>query len=746
MRTFIKIVIFLVILVVAGLIAIPFFIDPNDYKDQISEAVEDATGRKLTLNGDIELSVFPWVALELGPLSLSNAKGFKAAQFAKVDATEVRIKLMPLLKKQLVMDTILFDGLMLNLEKNKAGKTNWDDLSDNSDKSTKKEAEPADIDNSKPALSSINIDGVKLTNATITWTDASTSQQYTINNFNLTTGSLTPGKASTIDMSFDLTSIKPQLKARVSLDSNVMLDLGKQLYTLTDLNFTINAEGDGLPFPKTDIVLTSDIVANMEKQTVTLSQLAVQIQDLLINGDVKASKILSNSPDIAGSLTLNPLNLRQLANKLAIELPIMADSSTLELIKLTTNFTASNKRFNANNLEVTLDQTKLTGQLGVNNFTDPAINFTLVLDEIDLDRYLPPAKAKTEKTDSKPATTTAKTGDDKLPLEALRKINVEGRFDIGKLKISGTRSEKIHIEINANKGLIKLAPLSANMYQGQYKGNVGLDARGKTLKLSLNESLKGVQVGPLLKDLNGSDKLSGTANAQAKLTGNGATVDQIKSTLTGNGSFSFTDGSIKGVNIAESIRKAKAALGGKKVTSTAPVQTDFSSLTGSFIANKGVINNQDLLVKSPLLRIDGAGKINLPKEMINYGLKVAIVETTTGQGGEDLANLKGLTIPVKITGSFENPKPSVDLASIIKNKATQEIKNKVADKLKDKVDGKLGGKLGDLLGGALGSDNSAEPTQSTDNKTTTKEKPAEPAKSVEDQAKDALKNKLKGLF
>ncbi len=744
MRTLIKIIIFLIILVVAGLIALLFFFDPNDHKEEISQQVEKATGRTLTLNGDIELSVFPWVALELGPLSLSNAKGFKAEQFVKVENTEVRLKLMPLLKKQLVMDTILLDGLTLNLEKNKSGKTNWDDLAGSNKKEAKKSSNSSGGSDA-PALSSINIDGVKITNANIIWTDASTLQHYNLTNFNLITGTLTPGKPSTIDMNFDLASTKPKLKAHIGLDSKVMLDLAKQLYTLTGLKFTINAEGETLPFPKTDIVLTSDMVANMEKQTVTFSQLAIQIQDLLINGDVQASKISSNTPAISGNLTVNPFNLRQLANNLSIKLPVMADSSTLELVQLTTSFTASNKQFDAKNLEITLDQTKLSGRLGISDFAKPAITFKLAVDDIDLDRYLPPANKKSAKQETKPGKPANKTNDDKLPLDTLRAINAKGTFDIGKLKVSGTHSEKIHMEVNANKGLIKLAPLSANMYNGQYKGNVNLDARGKTLKLGLNEDLKGVQVGPLLKDLNDSDKLSGTVNAQTKLTGNGATVDQIKATLSGNGKFSFTDGSIKGVNIAESIRKAKAALGGKKISSNEPVKTDFSSLTGSFTAKNGIFNNQDLLAKSPLLRIDGKGDINLPKEAIDYKLKVAIVKSTTGQGGEDLAKLKGLTIPVKITGSFDNPKPTVDLANLLKNKATQEIKNKVADKLKDKLGG---GDVGALLGGVLGTDKSepSDTTEATDGKTIKEAKPEPAKKSVEDQAKDALKNKLKGLF
>jgi AsmA protein len=99
MRTFIKIVVFLIVIVIAGLIALPFFINPNDYKDEISREVEKVTGRNLTLQGDIGLSVFPWLALELGPLSLSNAEGFKSDTFAKVQAAEIRIKLIPLLKK-----------------------------------------------------------------------------------------------------------------------------------------------------------------------------------------------------------------------------------------------------------------------------------------------------------------------------------------------------------------------------------------------------------------------------------------------------------------------------------------------------------------------------------------------------------------------------------------------------------------------------------------------------------------------
>ena len=826
MRTLIKLVFFLAIIAIAGLIAIPFVVDPNDYKQEISTQVEKATGRTLTLEGDIELSVFPWIALELGPLSLSNAKGFTADTFAQVHSAEIRIKLMPLLKKQLEMDTIILDGLVLNLEKNKAGKTNWDDLSGetNAKDSDKASKQTEESDASAPALAAISIAGVQLTNANILWSDATAAQKFNLKNFNLTTDPLVPGEPTALDMIFDIESTAPKASAHIALNTNVMVDLENQQYALTGLSFATQAQGNDLPFTTADIELTGDINADMIKQlvsidglslttkvskdkqtidaqltaqvtsnlatqqsaitaldltadivdpvlptgkanikltadvnadlqnqTVQLTTLALQVLDLMVKGDINVSKLLSDNPAVAGEINIDAFNLRQLAKQLAIELPQMADDTTLELVQLSTQFEGSSNSINAKSLNVMLDQSKLSGNIAVKDFAQPAINFKLALDEIDVDRYLPPVE-EGKKSAAAPPAAAAAAGASQLPLETLRQLNIKGVLDIGKLKVSGTRSENIHIELSAADGVIQLHPMSANLYQGQYQGNVNLDARGKTLKLAIDENLKGVQAGPLLLDLTGEDKISGVANAAAKLTGNGSTVDQIKQSLSGNGNFSFTDGALKGINIAESIRKAKAALkGGKVAESDEPVQTDFSALTGSFKATNGVIDNQDLLAMSPLLRINGAGLVDIAGDALNYGVDVSIVGTSKGQGGKELADLKGLTIPVKLKGSLSDPKISVDLASMLKDQAEEELKAKVSEKLEDK----LGGDLGGLVGGLLGTDkqeSTSEPEPTSDNEAapTEPETAPEPAKSPEKQLEDAIKDKLneklKGFF
>ena len=825
MRTLIKVIVIVLVLAVAALAAIPFVVDPNDYKDEIATQVEKATGRQLSIQGDIGLSVFPWVALELGQLSLSNASGFQADSFAQVNSAQIRIKLLPLLKKELEMDTIVLDGLVLNLETDKDGNTNWQDLTkaDAETEADIKEAAPESAKDAPPALAAISIAGVQLSNANILWSNTQTGENYQLRNLNLDTDPLVLGDPTALNMNFDLISAKPEVKAHITLATQVMVDIEKQQYQLDDLTLTTLAEGKELPVDKANITLNADIAADMfkqlvtlrefsletiasnaeqeikaqlsgevdanlgsqlytvknlsvdgnvsdpalpggsadiklstdltadlAKQTLSLADLALQVQDLMVNGKIDARDILAEKPAFNGNIQIKPFNLRKLAGSMDIELPEMADNGTLENIALQTQLEGSNNHINATGLQLTLDQSQITGQFGVENFAKPGFRFDLSLDEIDADRYLPPVKEGEQK--SAPPASAAAGGATELPLQTLRDINAKGSLKIGKLKASGITSENVVVTIDAKDGLIKLNPMQADLYQGKYRGNVNVDARGDLLKLAIDERLEGIQAGPLLKDLTGDAKISGKANANIKLNGTGKDIDSIKQTLSGNGNFSFNDGALKGINIGETIRKAKAALSGQKLADTgAPESTDFSALTGSFTANNGIINNDDLEMMSPLLRVNGKGSASLPKETIDYNLRVSIVGTSKGQGGKELEELKGVTIPIKITGTFSEPKPNVDLAAIVKEQASGELKAKAEEKLKEK----LGDDLGGLLGGALGGNKTTEKAAETENtepapvdetSEPAEEAPAEEEPSAEEQLKEDVKNKLKGLF
>jgi AsmA protein len=186
----------------------------------------------------------------------------------------------------------------------------------------------------------------------------------------------------------------------------------------------------------------------------------------------------------------------------------------------------------------------------------------------------------------------------------------------------------------------------------------------------------------------------GKGDLMAKLTASGNTPDAMKRSLNGDLSFAFTEGAIKGVNIASLLRNAQAKLQGNPAPdSSEPNQTDFAELRGTATVTNGVIRNKDLSLMSPLLRITGKGKVGLPDESIDYELTTKIVGSLEGQGGKSLQELKGVEIPIRIGGTFSKPTWTPDLGAavgdVVKKKAKKEIEKKSKDLLKDKLDDQL---------------------------------------------------------
>jgi len=282
-------------------------------------------------------------------------------------------------------------------------------------------------------------------------------------------------------------------------------------------------------------------------------------------------------------------------------------------------------------------------------------------------------------------------------LERQLERRLEGTLRLDRLKAYQLRSTDIELRIRARDGLLRVHPATASLYGGQYRGDVSLDVRRDTPGISLDEHVTGVQSGPLLKDLTGDDKLLGQADVTAKLSGSGANPEQIRSSLNGNASFSFTNGAVKGVNIAAIIRSAQAKLKGQPAPAgDQPNQTDFAELRGTAKVTNGLVSNDDLSLKSPLLRITGKGEVSLPKETIDYLLTTKIVGSLEGQGGGALKDLQGVAIPVRIGGTFSKPTYTPDLSAALGEAAKAKVQEKVEEKkqeLQEKVQEKVQEKL-----------------------------------------------------
>jgi len=326
------------------------------------------------------------------------------------------------------------------------------------------------------------------------------------------------------------------------------------------------------------------------------------------------------------------------------------------------------------------DETTVKAKAAMTNFAAPHYAFDVDVDKLNLDRYLV-ASPK-----AKPAPGVGAKVDVDVPvdLSGLKGLNADGKLAVGALQVQGLRLSELKAQLRAAGGRADLAPHSAKLYEGTLAGALSLNASGN--RIALKETLNNVAIGPLVKDAAGRDAVEGRGNIALDVTAAGATVNAMKKALGGTARIALRDGAVKGINLTEALRKTRAAFGSKSAQqqpSDTAQRTDFSEMTASFAIKNGVAHNEDLDVKAPLLRIGGAGDIDIGNSRLNYVAKATVVATSKGQGGAELDHLAGLTIPVKLTGAFDSPKYEIDYGAVASQAAKAKATEKVQEKLKD---------------------------------------------------------------
>ena len=637
-------------------------VDLNEYREPIAKQISEATGRELTLAGDLEKSFFPWLGVKIGGIELSNAPGFKEKTFARLQNAEVRIDTLSLLRMQPAIDKVVVHGLQINLARDAEGKTNWDDLTRPEQAQLKAESEPSvetatKPDTSKPsdALKGIKVGGIELRDANLKWDDQQSKVFYEVQKLDLTVSEIALGTPLDLQMAAHVISSQPVMQVDIDLNSpGIKWDLDQQDFQFKSLRVGVNATGDTLPGKKVDLDFKSPINLHLQNQTLSLPAMVIQSLGVAMKGKLNARQITSN-PVFDGNLDIASLNPKQLLKTIAFDAPQTADPNVLQQANIKVGFNGDNNRLTVSPVQVSLDDTNINGAVGLNNFAKPEFNFQFDVDAIDVDRYLPPqAESAPEQPSEAPSTTTTSgTEDTPLPLEPLRALNMNGRLKIGALTVSKIVTNDLLVTVNAKNGLIHMKPVSGKVSGGSFNSDIKLDARGEQLKVAVKETVSNVQVAPLLKALIDNDLLSGAVKLNADIKSQGNTSSQLMEALQGAVNFKFNNGAIKGFNLAEYGRQGKALIKGQAYTpSDSPRQTDFTELTGKAIIKKGVVDNTVLKGKSPAIRIEGNGKVDLVKQTIDYLLTGHVVPTKKGQGGAELSELVGITIPVRIKGSY----------------------------------------------------------------------------------------------
>jgi len=265
--------------------------------------------------------------------------------------------------------------------------------------------------------------------------------------------------------------------------------------------------------------------------------------------------------------------------------------------------------------------------------------------------------------------------------------------------MKGLKLANLKAEVKAANGRLDVSPHSANLYEGSLAGALSLQANGN--RVALKETLTNVSVGPLLRDVAQQDRVEGRGNVVLDVAGAGATVNTLKKSLDGTAKVNLKDGAIKGIDIGGLLNKVKSLGKSEEGSANSKDETKFTELNATFVIKNGVAHNQDLDMKAPLIRVGGAGDIDIGNSSLNYVVKASVVASAKGQGGAGMDQLAGLTVPVKLSGPFDAMKYQVDYgavgADLAKSKigerakeAIEKNKDKVGDQVRDRLKGLLG--------------------------------------------------------
>lgn len=643
------------VLALAVLAYVAATFDPNAYKPRLIELVRTHTGRTLSLPGDIRLTLWPRIGAQLGAVSLSEPG--QEQVFAAVQDLRVSVALWPLLSRQVVVDRIQIEGLQLRIARDRQGRYNFADLLP---QQAGAPAAPASASAAPAvALPALDIGGIDIRRARIDYSDAASGQRLTVAALDLRTGAIADGRSSRLELAAELQGQAPALQLRLAAEGDFTPQLAEPAVQLKNLRLRLDGQAAGL----------TELQLELRAPALQASAQRAQAPALTLQAAARQGAARYEG-QLGGALLADWAQQRYALGDLQVQaLAPNPAGGTLQLQargQLSAELQQEQIRLN---LDGRLDQTTLALKAGIQRLTQPLIDFDLALGALDIDRYRPapaagaPAAAPAGSAAAEPV----------IDLSTLRGLNLRGTLGIESLQAMNLKATGLRLPLRVQQGRAEAGPIAATLYGGSLQGTVQASA-GQPQQLGARLELREVQLGPLLQDLLGQQPLDGRGRVSLDLRTSGQTLSGFKRQLNGQLAVQLRDGAIRGINLAALLRDAKARLaGGASGSTAAQEKTDFSELSASWRITDGVARNDDLSGKSPLLRLGGSGTIYLPEDRLDYTLKATVVPTLQGQGGPELEQLRGLSIPVRISGPYQQLGWQLDLGATALGRAREQL-------------------------------------------------------------------------
>ncbi len=636
----------LVALLLIAVIVIPFLIPTDAIRDKIAGAVEDATGRKLTIAGQFGISVFPSIQVIAGDVSFANMPGARDSDMVRLRELRIGLRVLPLLAGEVKLDSFVLMDPVINLEVNRDGRANWDFGSAPAPARADRQTTPGTGDARRGGTGprELSLGEVELVRGRVTYADQRSGQVEEIRDINMRI-------------------VLPDLDSRLKADGSLVWN-GRKV--------SLEVASDK---PRALIGGASAPVS---------TKISSDLMNVSFDGTVATAASLRVNGDVAIDVT----SVRQLADWAGQ--PIAMKGTGLGPFKLAGTVTVEGPRYAFAVSQIAVDEIEGEGSVAV-DMSQPRVrvNADLRLGQLDLNPYLP---LEEEATTGKPGATVKATAkatagatagaqpsdwsDEPIDTSGLKAANAKLDLSVAGIQVGKIKVGESAVRLALENSLLRVDLSKLDLYGGGGTGQVVLDGRGKVPSVALTLDIAGVDAAPLLADAAGFDRLGGTGSIRYSVSAKGRTEREMIGNLSGDGAVMFRDGAIKGINLAAMVRNVTTAFAA--AGSGEAQKTDFAELSGTFRIANGILRNNDLKLLSPLLRVNGSGTVDLPRRTLDYRIEPKAVASLQGQGGQQ--DLGGLMVPVVISGPWDRLSYRPDLSGAVK--ALARNPSKAVEKLK----------------------------------------------------------------
>lgn len=484
------------------------------------------------------------------------------------------------------------------------------------------------------------------------------------------------------------------LDGNIYINSSDIRVTNENEVALGKLTLTSSLTGTSLENNKLDTNLETNLAVNVQKKTANIDKF--ELKNTITGKELQGNLNLSfKEMDVSN---FEKILIKQFKLVSELNAPAISKDKINSTIESEISYDLAKQKLNLSSLQSTVNNIELGGEFSFIQQTVPVIRYNLKGNVWDLNPYL----AKATKTETTTETTNEPVATDKKDpakelepdLSILKELDIKGELSIAGILYQDITIGKITNSLTVKDGRATIKPLTAKLYDGSLNIEAWVDESGGKNQYKTTASISNVILMQLLKDAAKIDLLSGTANVNLVASGQGLTASKIQQGVVAKGDFKILDGELYGINLSHEVRVLKAKIQGKTIAPDKLIKkTDFASLIGNFTVEKGIANNQKLTMLSPVIRLDGGGTADTIKQTIDYKLGVTPLSKT--DESTSYVDLNGISIPLRIQGTFTKPTFSLDTEGALKAQieaAKKAVQDKAKQALEDKAKDILSGK------------------------------------------------------